>query len=117
MLVWGAAGGLLLTAVLPAPSGLSSPAAESARWHSPHRPADPQAPSAPEGIVFAQTGQGPDLMHRKHQEDGPGDRVWLRPAGSNAEIAQLGDPRETPDALALSARGPQARGRNTPLRL
>jgi hypothetical protein len=114
VLVWGAAGGLLLTAILPTLSSVD-PQAGGSRLHSPVRDSAAQAASS-DDRVSVQDGQAPDLMHRKHQEDGPVERGWLRPS-ADAGTAQPTDPREMPDALAFSGGSPLAGGRNAPLRL
>lgn len=118
VLVWGAAGGLLLTAILPAgPDRTESDHRLSAASTS-HDAAvtSPTAPAAG-GVVCASAVEHPDLMHRKHQEDNAGDRVHLRAAVSDATLADVATAGTILCGLSEPLSGPDARGRNTPLRL
>ena len=116
-LIWTAAAGLLLTAILP-------PGHERAASNHPARTVDAQGtlrattptPPIPNGVVRAASVDSPDLMHRKHQDDTSGDRVHLLP-NANAAAAIDGDATLVARGIPAVIVPGDASGRNRPLRL
>jgi len=115
-LIWTAAAGLLLTAILP-------PGHDRAASDHPARTVDARdtlraapSPSAPNGVVRAASVDGPALMHRKHQDDASGDRVDLLP-NANAAAAIDVDAALVAGGIPAAIACGDAPGRNRPLRL